>query len=471
MAGFVKIKDIMESGKARSSNISAENLTNLYYEKNDEQAKNGGNSIYGTPGLLLRKDLGFDTPIYAQHLFDGYEYIVTNDHMYVMNPSGTIVDLGSVGTVNQNVQLEDNGINAILLTASGAGYLATPTTLTQITDPFFNDSPPSSFCVIAQRVLWSIQDSNQFFWSELNDAATYSSLNVATAAQSPSNIVRLFRNNADIYIQKTDITEIWQLSTDANLPFIPNQGATFQQGNAAKLSTSQIKGAINWLGADLSIYSATGYEFRKISTVDIDTELSKLNIINDAFGVSHAQGGHWFYIITFPSEDITIAYDFTTQKWHIRKSYGIGRWRINTLSVAFGKILVGDYQYSRIYELDLDVYTDNGITIERIAVTPPLFNEGNRFFLYAVELDIEGGVGTLDGQGMNPQCMLKVSDDGNHTFSNELWEPIGAMGAYKTVVRWSQLGFGYNISMTFTITDPIKVAIAGIYAIIKAGVK
>lgn len=693
MAGFVKIKDITQAGKARSSNISAETLVNLYYEKNDEMAKNGGNSIYGTPGLLLFKDMGYDTPIYATHSFQGYLYVVTNDHLYVMTPAGVVTELGYVGTTNQNMQLEDNGQQVLLLTPSGAGYLATPTTFTQITDATFNAFGPGTFDVLAGYTVLSIQNSNQFFWSNLNDASTYDATAVATAEQSPDNIVRVFRNNADLFVFKQTITEIWQLTGNADLPFAPAQGLTFQQGCAAALSVAKIKGGAFWLGSDKSIYLVTGYQFKKVSTVDIDNQLNELTDISDAIGFTYSQAGHWFYVLTFPSEDLTVCYDLSTDKWHIRKSYGVNRWRINTFAGAFNKLLVGDFETSKIYELDLNTYTDNGAVIERIGITPPLNNGGNRFFIYAVELDLETGVGLLDTspatlttwydygsalkpltsagsavlsylgffpdgstnqnfvnssmsgtvlvdptlattpgvvsfkvgfnsgaatatarfvfssgvssvsqtgvrlrrngssvntmqctlrtqtydyvladlpisdntdyewyfiatasafsvydaagilisttttqtsrtataqatfkigqqanvttattnydagiygfsfwdgektveemvaldnvgllhsyrlpprthpQGYNPQAQLAISQDGAHTFSDYQNQPIGKMGQYKTVVRWSQIGFGYNTSLKFRITEPIKVAISGIYAIIKAGIK
>lgn len=471
MAGFVKIKDITQSGNARSSNISAETLVNLYYEKDDESAKNGGNAIYGTPGFNLFKDMGFNTPIYASHSFQGYLYIVTNDHLYSVNPSGTVVDLGYVGTTTQNMQLSDNGQVVILLTPSGAGYLATPSTLTQITDVFYNSVAAGTFDVLASYAIFSIQNSNQFFWSEPNDAAAYNAASVATAEQSPDYIVRIFRNNADLFIFKQTITEVWQLTGNPNLPFAPATGLTFQQGCAAALSVAKIKGGILWLGADKSVYLVKGYTFDKVSSVDIDNELNQLTNISDAFGFTYSQAGHWFYVLTFPSEGLTITLDLATKKWHTRKSYGMGRWRINCFAFAFNKNLVCDFETSKIYELDLDTYTENGNTIERIAITPPLFNDGNRFFVYAVELDLETGVGTLSGQGSNPLAVMAISSDGNHIFSDGIQQPIGAMGEYKTVVRWSQIGFGYNMSFKFTITDPIKVAISGIYAIIKGGVK
>lgn len=471
MAGFIKIKDITEAGKARSSNISAENLTNLYYEKNDDDAKNMGNSLYGTPGLDLFTDLGFGTPIYAMHYFQGYLYVVTNDHLYVLNPAGTKVELGYVGTTNKNMELGDNGQVVILLTPSGAGYLATPTTFMQILDPTFNEFGAGTFDVLATYAIFSIPNSNQFFWSEANDATLYNGLNVATAEQSPGYIVRIFRNNADLFIFKEDITEVWSLTGNADQPFAPQQGLTFQQGCVAPATVAKIKGGALWLGPDKSVYLVTGYTFNKVSSVDIDNQLNELTNISDAFGFTYSQAGHWHYVLTFPGEDLTLDYDLSTKKWHVRKSYGMERWRINCLAGAFDQILVGDFETSKIYALNLDTYTENGNIIERHATTAPLFNDGNRFFVYAIELDLETGVGTLMGQGQTPMVSMRYSMDGGHTWTDWRNEPIGLMGQYKAVCRWSQIGYGYNLSLEFRITDPIKVAISGIYAIIKTGVK
>lgn len=471
MGGFVKIKDITQSGSARSKNISAENLTNIYYELNDEAAKNAGNSLYGSTGLNLFVNLGFDTPIYAMHSFHGYLYAVTNDRLYVITPVGIKTELGAIGTINQNVQLGDNGEYVILLTASGAGYLATPTTFTQITDSTFNTFGAGTFDVLNGYTIFSIPSSNQFFWSELNDPNTYLGTNVATAEQSPDHIVRVFRNNADLLIFKQSITEIWSLTGNANLPFAPQQGLTFQQGCGAKLSLAKIKGAALWLGSDKSVYMVTGYQFDKISSVDIDNELNGLDNISDAFAFTYSQAGHWHYVLTFPSHDLTIDYDLSTKKWHHRKSYGVGRWRVNCFSDLDGRLLVGDFESSKIYEMDLDIYTEDGEAIERKLITPPLFNDGNRFFVYGVELDIEGGVGLLTGQGSVPTVSMRVSYDGGHIWSDPISQPIGELGQYKTVVRWSQIGYAYNMSFMFEISDPIKVAISGIYAIIKSGIK
>ena len=63
-----------------------------------------------------------------------------------------------------------------------------------------------------------------------------------------------------------------------------------------------------------------------------------------------------------------------------------------------------------------------------------------------------------------PQVMLRWSDDGGHTWSNEHWASMGKIGTFGTRVIWRRLGMTdklrdrvYEVSGT----DPVKVAIIG----------
>ena len=65
---------------------------------------------------------------------------------------------------------------------------------------------------------------------------------------------------------------------------------------------------------------------------------------------------------------------------------------------------------------------------------------------------------------VEPQIMLRWSDDGGHTWSNEHWRSMGSVGNYGTRVIWRRLGMTdklrdrvYEVSGT----DPVKIAIMG----------
>jgi hypothetical protein len=67
-------------------------------------------------------------------------------------------------------------------------------------------------------------------------------------------------------------------------------------------------------------------------------------------------------------------------------------------------------------------------------------------------------------QGSNPQVMLRWSDDGGHTWSNERWTSTGTIGSYGKRAIWRRLGMTQKIrDRVYEIsgTDPVKIAIMG----------
>jgi hypothetical protein len=66
--------------------------------------------------------------------------------------------------------------------------------------------------------------------------------------------------------------------------------------------------------------------------------------------------------------------------------------------------------------------------------------------------------------GYNPEVMLRWSDDGGHTWSNEHWSSVGKIGAYGHRTFWRRLGMTLKLrDRVYEIsgTDPVKTAIMG----------
>jgi hypothetical protein len=74
-------------------------------------------------------------------------------------------------------------------------------------------------------------------------------------------------------------------------------------------------------------------------------------------------------------------------------------------------------------------------------------------------------VGTMPvTQGADPQIMLRWSDDGGHTWSNEHWSSMGKIGQYYRRVFWRRLGMTLKLrDRVYEIsgTDPVKIDIMG----------
>jgi hypothetical protein len=71
--------------------------------------------------------------------------------------------------------------------------------------------------------------------------------------------------------------------------------------------------------------------------------------------------------------------------------------------------------------------------------------------------------------GYDPQAMLRWSDDGGHTWSNEYWSSLGKIGAYGQRTFWRRLGMTLKLrDRVYEVsgTDPNKIAIMGAELII-----
>ena len=67
-------------------------------------------------------------------------------------------------------------------------------------------------------------------------------------------------------------------------------------------------------------------------------------------------------------------------------------------------------------------------------------------------------------QGVDPQVMLRFSDDGGHTWSNERWASMGRIGQYSKRVIFRRLGMTTKLrDRVYEVsgTDPVKIVIMG----------
>ena len=90
-----------------------------------------------------------------------------------------------------------------------------------------------------------------------------------------------------------------------------------------------------------------------------------------------------------------------------------------------------------------------------------LSDEDRRLFHHAFELDLEAGVGNDDAP--DPDVMLRWSDDGGHTWSNEHWRKAGVAGDFGKRVRWQRLGAARDRVYEVSGSDPVKIALIDAY--------
>jgi hypothetical protein len=77
------------------------------------------------------------------------------------------------------------------------------------------------------------------------------------------------------------------------------------------------------------------------------------------------------------------------------------------------------------------------------------------------EVDLERGVGLIDGQGKKPYLTLTMSDDGGKTFGNERKLPLGSIGKNLVRAKATRLGYSRDRVYRVAISEPVKVVLIG----------
>jgi hypothetical protein len=136
---------------------------------------------------------------------------------------------------------------------------------------------------------------------------------------------------------------------------------------------------------------------------------------------------------------------------------------------AFGKHLVGDWQTGKLYEMSSDYLDEDGTEIRRLRRSPTLNNELNFVYFSELTVDFATGLGPQppltdgDGNPRPPQAMLRWSNDGGNTWSNQHIEDCGFAGEYNTRVVWRRLGRGRRRVFEVSVSDPIPWSITDAY--------
>ena len=320
------------------------------------------------------------------------------------------------------------------------------------------------------------EDDSQTLWSSenLDDPTAWSALNFATAGGSPDIIVRPFMDHRELLVFGEDSVEPYQNIGAADFPFDRVPGAFMETGLAAKDSVAKLDNSVFWLAEDFTVKKLYNYVPVVVSPEALNRKIAGYGTKSDAIGYAFKQDGNAFYVITFPTEDVTgvlnaatISQNLLTGAWHQWASKTTqNRHKSNCHMFFAGKNLVGDYVNGKIYEISNSTYTDDGTTIRRTRITPPLFDPNNRGRLRYPRLEVEfkAGTGLITGQGSDPKAMLRYSDDGCRTWSNSKWESVGKIGKYKDRAIWRRLASSRMRNFELVCTDPVEWVILGAYS-------
>jgi hypothetical protein len=459
-----------QSYVARSVNAAADRMVNLFPETIPGEGQTSG-FLNRAPGLRLLLTVGTG-PIRGLWSYGGYAYAVSGTQVYKITTAWTATLIGNVSGTGP-VSIADNG-KQMFIACNGPSYIYDNVSgaFAQITDVDFPGAVTVNY--LDGYFVFNEPNSQKIWVSEILDGTQIDPLSFASAEGSPDGVVSTMVDHRELWVFGTNSVEVWYNAGTADFPLQRIQGAFNELGCAATFSVAKLDNALFWLGADARgrgiVYRANGYSGVRVSTHAVEWQIQNYGNISDAIAYTYQRDGHSFYVLIFPSAGTTWVYDAATQAWHERAGWSDGefvRHRSNCQVEFNSQNVVGDYQNGNIYAFDLEVYADNGAIqkwLRSWRALPPNQNNLKRTAHHSLQLDAETGVGLNDGQGSNPQVMLRWSDDGGHTWSNEHWASMGKIGAFFYRTIWRRLGMTLKLrDRVYEVsgTDPIKIAIVG----------
>jgi hypothetical protein len=408
--------------------------------------------------------------------------------------AGAIVT-GSISTTTLTVTAVTSGTLALGMTIQGAGVTAN----TIITAYGTGSGGAGTYTVnnsqtIASRTLyglnWSVLPStdgaftggtnvdivdNFFVYNnpgtqQFGATAVLSPISAATSFSSkdgaPDDLVTLIVDHREIYLLGETSSEVWVDQGTSPFPFQRIPGTSTQHGIVAPFSMARLGNSFAYLSKNnrgtAQIVQMNGYVPQRISTHAVENSLTN-QTITDAVAWTYQLEGHEVYVISFPSIQLTWCYDVASGMWHkwlYTNNLGqYERCRGNCAAVFQGYVLVGDYSNGKIYHLDKNVYTDDGQNVKRLRRAPHLVSDFQRQYFEELQIQFQPGVGLVTGTGENPQAMLRWSNDGGSTWSNEYWTSIGRIGRYLNRAIWRRLGMARDRIFEVVVTDPVKCVI------------
>lgn len=395
----------------------------------------------------------------------------------VLSESGGLIPAGTyISSINYSAP-------SITMTAAATGTNAT-TTITlsvaafgQITDPGVLAADRLAF--IEGWIIANAAGSRTFFTTgPVPYSNTFPATFFALKDSSTDNLITLYENSRELWNIGERTSEVWFESGGQNFAFSRVPGVGPQIGCSAKHSITRLGNSLVWLGKNEQgeniVVATSEYGWERISNHGIEHAISQYPLVSDAIGYAFEEEGHAFYMLTFPTADQTWVFDAIASKnlgkmcWYQWLSFdpvlGVyhrhpSNWFMNLQNLR----LVGDYQTGQIHQMSRQFYTNNGSPLRMQRRAKHVWNKADRERVFQSSLQIEftPGVGLQTGQGSNPQVMVRWSNDGGFTWSNEYWLPIGSAGQTRNRAKINRLGQARDRVYEVNYSDPTPRDIIG----------
>ena len=314
--------------------------------------------------------------------------------------------------------------------------------------------------------------TSTFYISNLLAGLTWTTgTDFAQRSKMPDPWVAMKVNPPYIWLFGTETTEVWY-NTGQSFPFAPHPSGLIGYGCDAPFAVALVGSALVWPGTSVAggvyVLQASGFTPEVVSSVPQQFAMSGYATTSDAVADSYTDLGHTFYVLTFPSEDVTWAWDVTTGQWTERATWIAEQgqyiaWRPRWHAYVFNEHRMLDYDSPAVYRMSYTDLTDvDERVIRRLRRAPTMMAENTRVYYSAMEVDLQPAT-VVDPASNAPQVMLRFSNDGGKNWSPEMFRGAGKVGEYGTRIRWNRLGMGRRRIFEVAVSDTTQWRLTNAY--------
>lgn len=283
---------------------------------------------------------------------------------------------------------------------------------------------------------------------------------------APDNTVALVANGSRLFTFGERSYQMFQYTSDLNIPFNSPDTAAAMIGIKAVNSLCQLGTAIVWLGSSdignngIYLIAGTGTA-QRISTPEIEREISTFATIEDAYAQMWQDNQHIFYCITFPSAHITYCYDITEQSWSNRSSLNDKNerveWRYDFAVMNYKGTIWQAYNGGIAEQTEEKWNEHDDKPILRLRRGGIVVSDYSHFIINSIELLTNNGQYELLPTE-HAKMMMRYSTDGSTFTDNEVVE-IGKIGDYDYDCIFYNLGMAKYFTMEFSCSENIPFAL------------
>lgn len=384
----------------------------------------------------------------------------------ITDSNGTIAEIsGDTFETDTRVKYADFG--SALYAANGAKINGISTSaVTEMADA---DAPTTvtHVAVLDRYLIGNEVGTGNFHWADVNSPTAWSG-NYSEAEANPDNLVALDVQNLNLYLLGKKTLEKWY--DDGSTPFIRLYQGLVQSGTVANYSFTWVNSiqTFCWLDENRRVVMLAEGAVVPIS-LSINKYIQEFTTVSDAIGDSVEIAGRPFYILTFPSEEVVLAYDFISKNWYrlaswnaISGEYDLYRGNCYCLAPAWNYTLMGDRANGKVYKLSSTIYDEDGSLLRSLVQTAH-YNHGaesqekfcNGIYVRLKRTQTSPEDGT-------PDLMVQYRDNGNTTWSTARSLTLHSASNTEFLAFTTRLGSYYSRQWRFYATDAYPICIVSV---------